>query len=256
MRHLSGEFVDAHCHLDLYPDMEKVAASCETAQVATLAVTTTPRAWPRNRDLAAKIQLVEPALGLHPQLVADHASELTLWEQYLPEARFVGEVGLDASPRYYRSFEQQKVVFGQVLLACAEAGGKVLSIHSVRAATAVLDMVEQYLPSSKGVVILHWFTGTLAEVKRAIELDCYFSINRGMLQRPHASRLLRMIPLDRLLTETDGPFTHVNSRPCWPTDVVDTLVRLASCLGRDQAFISEVVQDNFGRLLVSPQRDS
>ena len=103
--------VDFHCHLDLYPDLEELVTECELAKVFTLAVTTTPRAWPRNRELTASTTHVRAALGLHPQLVFERADEFSIWEEYLPDARYVGEVGLDAGPRFYRSFDLQKRVF-------------------------------------------------------------------------------------------------------------------------------------------------
>lgn len=99
-------WVDFHCHVDLYKDHAGLIAECDRAGVATLAVTTTPKAWPRNRDLAARSAHVRVALGLHPQLVGERAGELPLFERHLPEARYVGEVGLDAGPRFYRSFAE------------------------------------------------------------------------------------------------------------------------------------------------------
>lgn len=90
--------VDFHCHLDLYPDHQAAVRGSEEAGVFTLAVTTTPRAWSRNQELTQGMRHVRAALGLHPQLVAERASELPLWEAHLGEARYVGEVGLDADP--------------------------------------------------------------------------------------------------------------------------------------------------------------
>src|SRR3954465_7939031 len=100
--------VDFHCHLDLYPDHEAAIARAEAARIYTLTVTTTPRAWTRNYELTRGTRYVRAALGLHPQLVAERAGELPLWEQHLPETRYVGEVGLDAGPRFYKSLETQK----------------------------------------------------------------------------------------------------------------------------------------------------
>jgi len=94
-----SRLVDFHCHLDLYPDHASAVRAAEAARVYTLTVTTTPKAWPRNHELATGTRYVRAALGLHPQLVAERASELTLWERYLPETPYVGEVGLDAGPR-------------------------------------------------------------------------------------------------------------------------------------------------------------
>lgn len=123
-RKVTAGLVDFHCHLDLYPDHPGAVQEAENAGVFTLAVTTTPRAWPRNHELAQRTRYVRAALGLHPQLVEERFGELNLWDRYLPETRYVGEVGLDAGPRFYKSFDLQKQVFQHVLQRCAEAGAR------------------------------------------------------------------------------------------------------------------------------------
>jgi TatD DNase family protein len=162
--------VDFHCHLDLYPDLDVAISEAEGASVYTLAVTTTPRAWPRNFEQTRSRKLVRAALGMHPQLIADHANELTLWDHHLPQARYIGEVGLDAGPRFYSSFDLQKKVFEHVLKACAEVGSKILTVHSVRAAKHALDLIEKNLQADRGRVVMHWFTGSAAEVRRAASI--------------------------------------------------------------------------------------
>lgn len=224
---MHGHLVDFHCHLDLYPDMESAITTAERFGVYTLAVTTTPRAWPRNLALTCRTRFVRSALGLHPQLVATHGDEFGLWEKYLPQTRYVGEVGLDAGPRFYRSIDLQKQIFKRVLLNCAAEGGKILSVHSVRAVTAVLDLLEAHLPTGKGQVVLHWFTGSNAELRRAVQLGCLFSVNAQMIQSNRGRNLVSEIPLDRLLTETDGPFTQVGARAAAPGDVAGTVEALS-----------------------------
>jgi TatD DNase family protein len=247
---MTGTLVDFHCHLDLYPDYVAAVAECERIGVHTLAVTTTPKAWPHNLAIASKTKHVRAALGLHPQLVAERAGELALWEEYLPQARYIGEVGLDAGPRFYRSFEEQKRVFARVLMLCAEAGGKILTVHSVRAASAVLDMVELQLPPTRGRVVLHWFTGSSAEARRAINLGCYFSINAEMMRSDKHRRFVAELPIDRILTETDGPFTKCEGRPARPGDVATTVETLARVRGLDAAAMAKIVRTNL-RALVS-----
>jgi TatD DNase family protein len=222
------KWIDFHCHIDLYPDYVNLITECEQAQVAVLAITTTPKAWKRNRELATG-KFVRVALGLHPQLVAERASELSLWETLLPEARFIGEVGLDAGPRFYSSFNEQKMVFQRILEASAEAKNKILSVHSVRCTSMVLNMIERFLPADRGKVVLHWFTGSIAEARRAVEMGCYFSINADMMRSSRGRDLILALPLDRILTETDGPFGVLKNKPSRPTDmplVVDDLAKL------------------------------
>src|SRR5208337_3533968 len=121
----------------LIPDPVSAVRDAEEAGVYTLTVTTTPKAWPRNHELTHGTRYVRAALGLHPQLIAERSAEIKLWEGYLPQARYVGEVGIDAGPRYYRSVDLQTEIFTRILQKCAEVGGKVLTVHSVRATTLV-----------------------------------------------------------------------------------------------------------------------
>lgn len=242
--------VDFHCHLDLYPDHAAAVERCERDRVFALTVTTTPKAWPRNHELAGKTRYVRAALGLHPQLVAERAHEIGLWEELLPRTRYVGEVGLDAGPRFYRSFETQKKIFTRVLTLCAAAGNKIVTTHSVRATKAVLDIVEQYMPPPRGRVVLHWFTGTTAEARRAVDLGCYFSVNADMFSNKQRAAIIKALPLDRVLTETDGPFTQTDGRPTTPSDVWIAVELLARLHGMTPIDISATIMRNLKSLLV------
>ncbi|MGE4264656.1 MAG: Qat anti-phage system TatD family nuclease QatD [Desulfovibrio sp.] len=249
--HQKPRWVDFHCHLDLYRDHADLIAECDRERVATLAVTTTPKAWPRNRELAANATHVRVALGLHPQLVAERASEVALFEHYLADARYVGEIGLDAGPRFYRSLPDQERVFERILYACAEQGGKTLSVHSIRAVGKVLGHIERALPASRGRVVLHWFTGTAAEARRAAALGCYFSINKEMLNSPKHRQLIAELPEDRLLTETDGPFVLTQGKPIRPRDVADTVSQLAALRATPMEGMRRAILDNLRAVLAS-----
>lgn len=241
--------VDFHCHLDLYPDHAGAIERAEAARVYTLAVTTTPKAWPRNAELTRDTRFVRAALGLHPQLVAERASELPLWEKHLSETRYVGEVGLDAGPRYFRSLEQQRRVFRTVLEHCADAGGKILTVHSVRSVAAVLDLIEAFLPPDRGAVVLHWFTGSRSEARRAAALGCFFSVNAAMTISERGRALVGDLPLDRILTETDGPFTEIDGRPAEPALVGVALQAIATARAMTADAVSATVLTNLQQLL-------
>ena len=245
---MNSSYVDFHCHLDLYPDPVSAIADAERAGVYTLTVTTTPKAWPRNRALTHQTRYVRAALGMHPQLVHERAAEISLWEEYLPQTRYVGEVGIDAGPRHYRSLATQKDVFERILQRCAKDGGKILTVHSVRAAKTVLDLIEQYLPADRGHTVLHWFTGSKAEARRAVDLGCYFSVNLQMMQSDRGVDLVSSLPLDRLLTETDGPFTEVNGRPACPADVVFAVDAIAKLIQTTPSELTTRIRQNLKAL--------
>ena len=58
-----------------------------------------------------------------------------------------------------------------------------------------------------GIVILHWYSGGATDLRRAIEQGCYFSINHQMLQSANGKNIVGSIPVDRILIESDAPFT-------------------------------------------------
>lgn len=246
---LTAGGVDFHCHLDLYPNLEVAIARAEAARIYTLTVTTTPKAWARNYELTRGTRYVRAALGLHPQLVSERAGELSLWERYLPEARYVGEVGLDAGPRFYKSLEAQKHVFRAVLERCAQSGNKILTVHSVRSVPAVLDMIERYLPQDRGIVVLHWFTGRKSEARRAAELGCYFSINVEMTHSDRGRTLVAELPMDRILPETDGPFTQTDGRPSEPADVRGATAAIAQARKLSVDVVARAIQANLQAIL-------
>ncbi len=247
--HQIARLVDFHCHLDLYPDHVAAIDQRERERVFTLTVTTTPRAFPRNKELADRTKYVRAALGLHPQLVADRAKELSIWKEYLPSTRYVGEVGLDAGRRFYPSFDEQKVVFAEILSSCAEARGKILSVHSVRCAKVVLDTIDARLPAGRGRVVLHWFTGSLSEARRAAEMGCYFSINAAMMRNERSVALVRSLPKERILTETDGPFTDNAVGHDGPADVRPARDGLAKLFQMGAEEIDALILDNLRELL-------
>ena len=241
--------VDFHCHLDLYPDHQAAIDQCEREAVYTLAVTTTPKAWERNHQLTSTTKYVRAALGLHPQLVESRSHELALWKELVDETRYVGEVGLDSGPRYFRSLDLQKQVFGEILDRCAELGDRILTVHSVRAVKLVLDSLEARFPQGRGKVVMHWFTGTLAELRRAVDMGCYFSVNLAMLEGDRRRALAAAIPLDRVLTETDGPFTQTLGRPSHPVDVSITVLELAGIHGLDGPAMARRITGNLRALI-------
>lgn len=83
-----------------------------------------------------------------------------------------------------------------------------LSIHSVKAAGVVIDELEKAGTFKNNICIFHWFTGTVTERRRAIEAGAWFSINPRMLKTKSGQETIKMIPADRLLLETDAPFTR------------------------------------------------
>ena len=244
--------IDFHCHLDLFPDPHEIARECRKRQLDVLSVTTTPSAWAGTSALGGGA--IMTALGLHPHLAHERKSELSLFDRLLPGCEYVGEVGLDGAPEFKAHWQDQIDVFRHVLNACNRAGGRVMSIHSRRASTAVLDLLEQY--SGSGTSILHWFSGTVRELDRAIALGCWFSVGPAMLRGKRGMELTRRMPRARVLTESDGPFARIGGRSIFPWDVDVAVDALAQCWGSDPASVEHLLRGNRTILLSSASTGS
>ena len=204
---------DFHCHLDLFSDPPTAFQACEQDRLFTFSMTTTPQAWKQNMLWAKGNDFVRVGLGLHPELVAERRDEAKLLISLIPQVRFVGEIGIDGSPQYRTSYYHQCQIFEDVVRECNRLGNKVMSIHSRRAVKPVLDIIQLFKKRSDIIYILHWFSGSKAQALKAVELGCYFSINESMLQNERNLKILTVIPLNRILTETDEPFRtegHIN----------------------------------------------
>ena len=237
--------IDFHCHLDLYPDPQDVAQKCARKSIRLLSVTTTPSAWRKTSTLAGHGSWT--ALGLHPQLAHERKGELGLFDELLPGTHFVGEIGLDGGPALRDHRKDQGTVFDNILQACAGDGGRIMSVHSRHAATPVLDRLEA-CPRA-GTAILHWFSGGVGELRRAVDLGCWFSVGPAMLNGKRGKERTRLIPKDRILTESDGPFGRVGRRPLMPWDVSMAVEVLSVLWGSDNEETQQLLDDNLHRLI-------
>jgi|SRR5680860_844489 len=207
--------IDAHCHIDAYPDPYKIAELAQRSKVLTIAVTNRPAHFIDSRPHVQQFGFLRPALGLHPLLAEHTQSERQQFARALDDTSYVGEVGLDFSREGIATRTEQEESF-RFVLELIKDQPKFLSIHSRRAESATLDYLEEYeIPNA----VFHWFTGSIAALDRLLNLGYYCSVNPAMLQKPKGQRIVDRIPLDRLLTESDGPYVLVGQRQAIPTDV-------------------------------------
>lgn len=234
--------MDFHCHLDLYEDPKTVIQRTVDAGIYTLSVTTTPKAFPGTKKLAKNAPRIRTALGLHPQLAAQRINELGLFDLILPEVAYVGEVGLDGSRDFQSTLSIQLTAFQHILKSCSNAGGKVLSVHSRSAASLVLDEISEHLEHN--TAIFHWFSGSHDELKRASDMGCWFSIGPSMLKSKKGRMHIKNMPPDRVLLETDGPFSRLNGLPLEPIHTLSALDNLSDVWEQNHSNTEKQMRQN------------
>lgn len=217
-------YFDVHCHLVRkevinfgYSEAElvEIIAGLERERIGVLTLTTDAATITDLERLPAN-KLIWAGIGFHP---TDYAQfDLAMLEQALlnPRVSAIGEIGLDdyRVPEVERrtALDHQLEVF-EAQLQLAKARNLPASVH-LRGSAEVFTLAEQTLRrlSPLPPVNLHFFTGEAAMALRCVELGCFFSFG-GIVFRDEGVRdILRALPRERLLSETDSPFVHPTER--------------------------------------------
>lgn len=193
-----------HCHVDLIDPMEKFCLDAQACNISLIAVTTTPKAYNIEFQMLNNYSSIYIALGLHPQLVSERKHELVIFDKNVTSSKFIGEVGLDFSKHFYHSKKDQLDVFEHIIQSCVCS--KTISLHAVFADKQVLDILEKYRTTEHNTCIFHWYSGSITQLNRALELGCFFSINERMLYSSNGIKIIKHIPVSQMLLESDAPF--------------------------------------------------
>lgn len=238
--------IDMHCHLDLYKNPIVLLPEVQRRCKYVLAVTTSPRAWQKTKQVFAGIDCIQVALGLHPEILSSKMNEIDMLLSNIRYCKYIGEVGIDGSNKYESSFMAQIELFREVVLTAEKCGGKVFSIHSRNAVKEVLNIIERNMNAS--TPILHWFSGTIEEVQRANALGCWFSVSPSMLSSRRGKNIVSKIPLTKILPETDAPFTEKCGVPYMPWEAIDIIDTLKEIYRLDTNSIRNELVSNLKRL--------
>lgn len=253
--------VDSHCHLD-FPDFaaerDAVIARARAAGVgAMLTISTRLDQFRGVRAIAEREPGIWCSVGAHPHEAADHeavtAAELVALAAH-PRVVGIGETGLDFhydhSPR-----DIQETVFRAHIVA-ARQSGLPLIVHAREAD----DTVARILDAERvGAGVLHCFSSGRALAEAALALGFYISI-AGIVTFRNADDLraiVRDVPLDRLLVETDAPYlapVPYRGRRNEPAYVATTAAAVAALKGVAPEWLAAVTTDNFFRLFGKAKR--
>jgi TatD DNase family protein len=147
----------------------------------------------------------------------------------------------------------QKRIFTAVVKRSEALGGRILSIHSRGAAKDVLDTLEQF--PGFGIAVLHWFTDSAPLLRRASDMGCWFSVGPAMLDSANGRKLAALLPQDRVVPESDGPFAKKSGTPIMPWEAARIAEQLASLWRMPSTMVSEMLLKN-GRTLLQKLANS
>ncbi len=237
-----SQLIDSHCHLNQLDlsafngQLDEVIRQAKANDVmAFLCVCITREDVPLLYELASRYPEVSISVGIHPNEPPNapvSAAELVTWGQS-ERVVAIGETGLD----YYRlsdsaALDHQRAQFRQHIQAARELN-KPLIIHTREAAADTIQLMRAERADTVGGV-MHCFVESLEVAQQALDLNFYLSFS-GIVTFKNAlqvQEVVRRVPLDRLLIETDSPylapvpFRGKQNHPALVKYVAETIARL------------------------------
>jgi TatD DNase family protein len=268
--------IDSHCHLNhpLIKDRDAVIGRAGAANVSQM-ITISCELHERDElvQLAQRFKgHIFCTVGIHPHwsgtaqadaMTSQQVTDRLLADKQAHPAEIVafGECGLDFFKNQSPADSQRRVFKAQ--MDAAIAADIPVVVHSRDADDEMMAMIAEYKGKLKGV--LHCFNGGPDMARKALELGFYVSISGIITFAPkHSSRLRDIVrdivPLDRLLVETDSPFLaphpHRGKGPCEPAFVVHTAEQVATTVGLPIDELAAATVRNTRRLFSLPDHNT
>jgi TatD DNase family protein len=256
--------VDSHCHLD-FPDYAgNVDAVVERAQAAgvgvCLSIGTELKRFPGVRAVAEKFPHVWCSVGVHPhesekELLDDEAALIA--EAAHPKVAGIGETGLDYYYEHSPRQPQQKNFRSHIAAGRKHRLPEIVPTRDADDDT--IATLEDEMGRGAFTGVIHCFTGTQRLADAAQAMGLYISVS-GIATFKNSAALrdvIKSVPLDRLLVETDAPFlapVPYRGKTNEPAFVVHTAKMLAGLKGVSEEEVAAVTTDNFFKLFSKVQR--
>ncbi|MDY6861914.1 MAG: Qat anti-phage system TatD family nuclease QatD [Thermodesulfobacteriota bacterium] len=235
---------DTHLHLDLYKDIPHIISEIESLSINVIAVTNLPVLYNKLRN-EIKSDFIRVALGFHPELIMEYEKYIPKMWKYINTTKYIGEVGLDFLKKNETECEKQMNFFQNLIRVCNSSSGKILSVHSRRSEDKVLETIGD---DFQGSIIMHWYSGSLKNLDKAISYGFYFSVNSAMLNNETGRRIINKIPKDRILLESDGPFIKIQKKVVHPSNMKIIAKKVSDLLNIDEIEFHNILNENFNRL--------
>lgn len=200
---MSYRYVDVHAHVDDEAfDVDRDEVIRRAWDVLILTAAQDHKSGIKCLELAERYENVKACLGIHPEMALNYNErslrmELEFIKRSRGRIKAIAEIGLDY--KFGRKDWQKEVFRDQ--LGLAEELKLPVVIHSRRAGGAVLKVLRSYDLR----VVLHAFSGNEDEVRKAMDLGYYLSITPNVVYNKFRQRLIKLVRLERMLSETDSP---------------------------------------------------
>jgi TatD DNase family protein len=250
------EYIDTHCHLAMdnfqQDRIEIINKYFENGGIALMSISTNREDFFINKTLCEQYENIYTTLGWHPHDAKDFGKPE---EQFLIDAiekkliNAIGEIGLDYF--YNLSLREEQIRVFEKQMNLAKKYKMPAVIHTREAEEDTINILKKY-KSVKG--ILHCYTSNRKLLQEALKLDWYISFS-GIITFPKSTELremLKLVPIDRIMFETDSPYlapVPFRGKRNDPLKVQQVIKTAADILEIKSDKLSSIANENFFNFL-------
>lgn len=259
-------FIDTHCHLQYHPinaQIDSVIEKCKEQNITTLVCVGTDLNSSKeagelinNKQLENKGVKIFGSCGIHPTDVNNYPQfpekefeEILTTKFSTEKGVFIGECGLDYF--HQNTSPQLQIEFFERQIVLAKKHNKILIVHIRNAFEDTKNILKKYFPMK---FISHCFSGEYKDATIFIDNGGYisFALNITYPKNIHLLEVLKKVPVDRILFETDAPFLppqKLRGKTNYPYYVIEGYKLAAQLLQMDLQTLCVRVNENFQTLI-------
>jgi TatD DNase family protein len=251
-------FVDAHIHLSDPEYEEMVEKIIEEARQSNVVALVSNSMSLRTSLLSLQLAeenpgLVFSALGIHPwnvktlapNEIQDTVDLILQHNKHKGKLIAVGEIGLDY--KYAKDEKTEKLqheVLDTMLHASEQASLPVI-VHSRGTTPQIVDLLPSYEVKK---VLLHWFSRPIVLLSRVVDRGYYITEGPPSVFSRRIREIVRRVPLENLLTETDGPVRYwgpFSGKMTTPSLIPMVVEAVAELKGMKEGDVADQILQNF-----------
>ena len=195
--------VDAHAHIDRYHDsLTEAIRQIEHHRILTIAVSMDIPSYLRSVQISSSCSYVIPIFGVHPWEAEKYAENPSQIDRYLKDTPIIGEAGLDFFWITDTSKQTSQRSIFEYQCEWARRLSKPMNLHTKGAEKEVIENLERFQINKS---IIHWYSGPINLIEKYLSLGCYFTIGVEVLSSDEIGKIVKVIPPEHILLETDNP---------------------------------------------------
>ena len=156
-----------------------------------------------NLELSKINKKLLPAIGIHPQEINNSFD--TLEKMFDDRVVAIGECGLEFTNEVSEPDQKKQIKLFRKQIVMSQNVNRPLIVHSRQASDETLEILREY-NNLRGVI--HCYSGGKKRIKKFLELlgEWYFGIDGNLTYEVGLEEVVKNIPKDRLILETDSPY--------------------------------------------------